>query len=66
MSKNGELWYKRINIIYTPGHTIDYISVIDEEEKTINVGDNVCDTVHEIVPSISCGKNLYIDTLLIC
>ena len=54
----------KIRIIYTPGHTIDSISVIDEEEKIINVGDNVGDTVDEIVPSIYSGEELYIDTLL--
>lgn len=54
----------KIRIIYTPGHTIDSISVIDEEEKIINVGDNVGDTLDEIVPSIYCEKDLYINTLL--
>ena len=54
----------KIRIIYTPGHTIDSISVIDEEDKVINVGDNVGDTIDEIVPSIGCEKSLYIDTLL--
>jgi hydroxyacylglutathione hydrolase len=54
----------KIRIIYTPGHTIDSISVIDEEDKVINVGDNVGDTIDEIVPSIGSEKSLYIDTLL--
>lgn len=54
----------KIRIIYTPGHTIDSISVIDEEEKIINVSDNVGDNIDEIVPSIYCEKDLYIDTLL--
>ncbi len=54
----------KIRIIYTPGHTIDSISVIDEEEKIINVGDNVGDTVDEIIPSIYGEKELYIETLL--
>ena len=43
---------------------MDFISIIDEEEKVINVGDNVGDTVDEIVPFIDCEKGLYIDTLL--
>ncbi len=54
----------KIRIIYTPGHTIDSVSVIDEEEKVINVGDNIGDNVDEIIPSIYCEKDLYIDTLL--
>lgn len=61
-----ELYFSedKIRIIYTPGHTIDSISVIDEEEKIINVGDNVGDTIDEIIPSIYCEKEIYIDTLL--
>lgn len=54
----------KIRIIYTPGHTIDCISVVDEEEKVINVGDNIGDTIEEIVPEVDCEEKLYIDTLL--
>jgi hydroxyacylglutathione hydrolase len=54
----------KIRIIYTPGHTIDGISVIDEEEKVINVGDNIGDTVDAIVPELDCEKEVYIKTLL--
>lgn len=53
----------QIRIIHTPGHTIDSISVIDEEDHVINVGDNIGDTVEEIVPDV-CEKELYVDTLL--
>lgn len=62
----NELYFPddRIRIIYTPGHTIDSISVIDEEEKVINVGDNIGDNLDEIVPNVECDKNLYIDTLI--
>lgn len=60
-----ELYFpeEKIRIIYTPGHTIDSISVIDEDEKVINVGDNVGDSLDEIVPSIYCEKDLLILTL---
>lgn len=54
----------KIRIIYTPGHTIDSISVLDEEEKVINAGDNIGDTIEEIVPQIKCEKEIYRDTLL--
>ena len=54
----------KIRIIYTPGHTIDCISVVDEEEKVINVGDNIGDTIEEIIPDVDCEEKLYIDTLL--
>lgn len=62
----GELYFPedKIRVIYTPGHTIDSISVIDEEEKVMNVGDNIGDTVDDIIPSICCEKDVYIDTLL--
>ncbi len=54
----------KIRIIYTPGHSVDSISVIDEDEKVIHVGDNIGDTLEEIVPDIDCEKDIYIDTLL--
>lgn len=62
----NELYFAedKIRIIYTPGHTVDSISVIDEEDNVINVGDNIGDNMDEIVPSINCEKDLYIDTLL--
>jgi len=62
----SELYFPedKIRIIYTPGHTIDSISVIDEEDKVINVGDNIGDNIDEIVPSIYCEKDMYIDTLV--
>lgn len=54
----------KIRIFYTPGHTTDSISVLDEEERIINVGDNIGDTMDEIVPSIGTNKDTYINTLL--
>jgi len=62
----GELYFPedKIRLIYTPGHTIDSISVIDEEEKVANLGDNIGDTLEEIVPNIYTNKELYINTLL--
>jgi glyoxylase-like metal-dependent hydrolase (beta-lactamase superfamily II) len=54
----------KIRLIYTPGHTIDSISVLDEEEKVIHLGDNIGDNMEEIVPSLYCEKSLYRETLL--
>jgi len=55
----------KIRIIYTPGHTIDSITVVDEEDKVINAGDNIGDTMDEIVPHLYCENSLlYMDTLL--
>jgi glyoxylase-like metal-dependent hydrolase (beta-lactamase superfamily II) len=54
----------KIRIIHTPGHTVDSISVVDELDKVINVGDNLGDSVEELIPSIYCEKEKYINTLL--
>ena len=54
----------KIRIIYTPGHTIDSISVLDEEEKIINVGDNIGDNLDELIPSLYCELSEYTDTLM--
>ncbi|GAA0126391.1 MBL fold metallo-hydrolase [Clostridium sp. CTA-19] len=54
----------KIRIVHTPGHTIDSISVFDEVEKTINVGDNIGDSIDEIIPILDCEKDVYINTLL--
>jgi len=53
----------KIRIFYTPGHSSDSISVLDEEEKILNVGDNIGDTVDEIVPGIECERSIYLNTL---
>lgn len=52
-----------IRVIYTPGHTPDCISVIDEVEKVINVGDNIGDSADEMVPELDCERSVYLDTL---
>lgn len=62
----NELYFPddKIRLIYTPGHTIDSISVLDEVDKVIHVGDNIGDTMDEIIPSLYCDKEVYINTLL--
>lgn len=52
-----------IKLFHTPGHTLDSISVLDEEENVLLVGDNVGDSVEDIIPSIYCGKDVYIETM---
>ncbi|WP_233354764.1 MBL fold metallo-hydrolase [Paenibacillus sp. JZ16] len=63
---DNELYFPEDNIrlIYTPGHTVDSISVLDELEQVIHVGDNVGDSMDEIIPSIYVEQDLYIQTLL--
>ncbi len=52
-----------IRLIYTPGHTIDSISVLDEKEGVVNMGDNIGDNMEQIVPSLYCDTSYYKDTL---
>jgi len=54
----------KIRLIYTPGHTIDSISVLDEEEGVLNVADNIGDSLEELIPSLAVVKTEYIQTLL--
>ncbi len=53
----------KIRLFYTPGHTVDSISVLDEEDGVLNAGDNVGDTMEEIVPSLEMGKGVYANML---
>lgn len=53
----------QIKIFYTPGHTIDSISVYDEADKIISVGDNIGDNAEEIVPTLQTSKEVYLNTL---
>lgn len=52
-----------LRLIYTPGHTIDSISILDEEDKVLNAGDNIGDTMEEIVPSIYSTTDLFRESL---
>ena len=49
----------KIKLFYTPGHTIDSISVFDEVDGVLNAGDNIGDTLEEIVPNIKAGHESY-------
>lgn len=62
---DNELYFPedKVRIIYTPGHTIDSVSVLDEEDKVLHVGDNIGDSLDEILPSLYCEENLYKETL---
>ncbi|MDZ5473073.1 MBL fold metallo-hydrolase [Bacillus sp. 31A1R] len=54
----------KIRLIYTPGHTIDSISVLDEVEGVLNAADNIGDSLEELIPSLAIEKEQYIQTLL--
>ena len=53
----------KIKLFHTPGHTLDSISVLDEEDGILNAGDNVGDTMEEIVPSLETEKAVYANTI---
>ncbi len=54
----------KIKVFHTPGHTADCISILDEEEKVLDVGDNIGDNLDEIVPNVDTEMQVYIDTVL--
>ena len=53
----------KVRIFYTPGHKIDCISVLDEVDAVLNVGDNIGDTPEALVPEISTDIETYKKTL---
>ncbi|MFD1739039.1 MBL fold metallo-hydrolase [Bacillus salitolerans] len=66
MTFENELYFPedQIRIMYTPGHTVDSISVLDEAEKVLHVGDNVGDSLEQLIPSLKVEKEVYMNTLL--
>ncbi len=54
----------KIKVFYTPGHTIDSISVFDEQDNVLNVGDNIGDTMDEIVPVLETDKEVFLHSIL--
>ncbi|QIK68810.1 MBL fold metallo-hydrolase [Erysipelothrix sp. HDW6C] len=52
-----------IFLFYTPGHTIDGISVYDAVERVMNFGDNLGDNMATIVPDLETREDVYIQTL---
>ncbi|NLW79237.1 MAG: MBL fold metallo-hydrolase [Ruminococcaceae bacterium] len=55
-----------IQLLYTPGHTVDCISVYDERDKVLNAGDNIGDTLDELVPNIETDKAVFAQTMRAC
>ena len=62
---DSELYFPedKIKLFYSPGHTADSISVLDEEDKVLIAGDNIGDTMDDLLPSLSCGIEQYRETL---
>lgn len=63
---NQELYFPEdeIRIMYTPGHSVDSISVLDEADKVLNAADNIGDSMEYILPSLECEKDVFIQTLM--
>ena len=53
----------KIKLFHTPGHTLDSISVLDEEDNVVVLGDNIGDSMDDIIPSIYCEKDVYVSTM---
>lgn len=53
----------KIRLFYTPGHTIDSISIFDEKEKILIAADNIGDNMEELLPELCCEKEIYINSL---
>lgn len=52
-----------IRIFYTPGHTLDSISVLDEQDGVLNAGDNIGDDMEHILPDLECDPEILVATL---
>ena len=65
MTFEKELYFPedRIRLFHSPGHTVDSISILDEEDRVLILSDNIGDDREEIIPSISDDKDVYINTL---
>lgn len=50
----------QIRLMYSPGHTVDSISVLDEVDKVLNISDNIGDDMEELIPNLSCSNDEYI------
>ena len=63
---SSELYFAqdKIRLIHTPGHTIDSISVFDEEESILNIADNIGDAGCSLIPQLNCNEEIYRQSLL--
>jgi len=56
----------KIRLIHTPGHSTDSISIIDEVDGIVNMGDNIGDSMAEIIPDLECDRETYRTSLKKC
>lgn len=55
--------HDRVRIFAAAGHSCDGISVLDEADKVLNVGDNIGDTPEQLLPELECSPEEYFDAL---
>lgn len=62
---DSELYFPEdhIRLMHTPGHTLDSISILDEEDNVFHVGDNIGDSAEDLLPSISTNNEVYLKTI---
>ncbi len=53
----------KIRIFYSPGHSVDSISVFDEQDGVLNAGDNIGDTMEKILPHLDTDASTYLETI---
>lgn len=60
-----ELYYPEdgVRLLYTPGHTIDSISILDEVDGVLHIGDNIGDAGEALLPGLYCDAHYFRDTL---
>ncbi len=61
----GEMYFPddKIRIFHSPGHTLDSISVFDETDGVLNAGDNIGDTMEEILPHLETDAVTFLKTI---
>jgi len=53
----------QLQLFYSPGHTEDSVSIWDEADRVLLLGDNIGDDREELVPNLYCEKSVYKQTL---
>lgn len=53
----------KVRLFYTPGHTIDGVSVLDEVDRVLNAGDNIGDEPNALLPHIDTDADIYKETI---
>ena len=52
-----------IRLFHSPGHTPDSVSILDERDRTLFVGDNIGENMEDLIPTLACEKEIYKRTI---